>query len=169
MATVTVKTNVADLGRTLADLPNALDLNAGRLGDRLANALAPRIKERFDAQQGPKSRFAKNRGRYGKRKRARGIPIGVGLHNGGEMGRLSNFLGRRTVGKDEASVEFGVTNFARRKGMWFENGSQEGEDGTERSGASNQPPRPFFDMSEADIEKLADVCAERIVEHLQGL
>jgi hypothetical protein len=167
--TVRIRSNVAELNRTLSRLPDALDLDAGQLGDRLANALAPRIKDRFDAQRGAEGRFAKNRGKYGKRKRKRGIPVGVGLHDGGEMARLANFLGRRTVKKEEAEIAFGITNFARRKGMWFENGNQEGEDGTEASAADGQPPRPFFEMTDADVDVLADVCAARIIEHLRGL
>ena len=85
------------------------------------------------------------------------------------MAKLANFLGRRTVAKDEATLEFGITDFARRKGMWFENGNQEGEDGTEASAAPGQPPRPFFEMTDADVDRLAEVCLERIIEHIQRM
>jgi hypothetical protein len=169
----TIQTNLADFLRAMADLPNAANLNRGELADRLFNELAPRIAARFAAQRGARSRFQKNRGRYGTAKRERGIPVGIGMgrrgKRGGDMARLANFLGRRTVKEDEATLAFGITNLDRRKGMWFENGSSGGDGDTEKSGAVNQPERPYWEMNESDISRFLDVIADRFVEHFQGL
>lgn len=154
MATATF--HAESLTAFLRRLESAFDLDRNNLGEDALDRIAESAYDRFHAQRRPDgSPFARNRGRYGAEKRARGIPVGIGLVRGGDMGRERNFRGVREIGPREAEVGFGVEEFDARKGCWFTNGSVPGADGTERSGASGQPARPFFEATAADEAAIA--------------
>jgi hypothetical protein len=96
-----------------------------------------------------------NRGRYGERKRAAGLPIGVLT---GTMLSEPELAGRRTITPDVASWAYGVTTFSFEKATWFSRGTSRG-----------QPPRPFFALGEDDLDTLLDLSARRLERILRDL
>ena len=78
-------------------------------------------------------------------------PIGV-LGDHDNMLSPENIDGEREVLEQTASMEYGAAGdeYSRRKAQWFTNGSKTGPQGGERSGAKNQPPRPFYKLAQDD-------------------
>lgn len=155
----------------LEEMEQALDFTRDGLGDQACDAAADAIQSRFQAETGADDPFADNRGKYGERKRERGIPIGIGLHGarvGGEMSRRIHFAGMREIEPDEVIIGFGADDKNRRKGMWFEAGSSPSGD-IEPSGAKGQPPRPFFHLADKDEDAIVDLVSESIDRFLSTL
>ena len=155
----------------LDDLEQALDFTREGLGDQAADAAAEAIHTRFVAETGADDRFVDNRGKYGERKRERGMPVGIGLHGtrvGGEMSKYIHFAGVREIEPDEVILGFGADDANRRKGMWFEAGAFPSGD-IEPSGAAGQPPRPFFHLADKDEEAILGLVAESIDRFLAAL
>lgn len=153
------------------ELEYALDFTRDGLGDQMGDTAADAIHTRFVAESGADERFADNRGKYGERKRGRGIPIGIGLHGehvGGEMSQYVHFQGVREIEPDQVLLGFGADDANRRKGMWFEAGASPSED-IEPSGAAGQPPRPFFHLDSRDEDAIMDLVDEAIGRFLAAL
>ena len=152
-------------------LDRVLDFTREGLGDHAADVAADAIHSRFLAESGADAKFADNRGKYGQRKRERGIPVGIGLHGervGGEMSARVHFAGVREIEADEVILAFGADDANRRKGMWFEAGSTPSED-IEPSGAKGQPPRPFFSLADPDEDAIVDLVGDAIDRFLAAL
>ena len=166
-----VRSNLNEIAAYLRSLPGLLGLNRDGLGDELADIAGDRIHARFVQQAGSTGPFEANRGTYGERKRERGIPVGIGLHGdriGGGTSRRENFTGRVETDSDRVSVFFGASDATRRRGMWFTSGTDGwGDQDIEKSGASNQPPRPFFELSEEDADAIADRLYDRLAQRLE--
>ncbi len=160
--------NIDEVLALLARLGDPIDFNRDGLADEVFDRSARAIRDRFQAETGSEGQFDANRGAYGEAKREKSIPIGVGLVNGGEMGREAQFLGRREIQPDEAVLTFGADETNQKKGQWFHGGA-EGYDGCEPSGAEGQPPRPFFALTEPDIDDAMDVVSRAVGRWLEGL
>lgn len=167
----TVTTNVDDLNKFINGLADTLNLGQQDFANDLLDEISARIHNRFVAQRGADAGFTANRGDYGKRKRRLGIPVGIGIRGGsssGEMAEFENFLGQRILTRDQAFLNFGANDDDRRKGMWFENGARKSADGTESSGAKGQPPRPFFELNDADIDLIVERLEEQFIRKAGG-
>jgi hypothetical protein len=161
--------NIPEFAALLDDLANSLDLTRDGLGADMLGAIAEGITDRTlsDQKTADGQQFEPNRGTYGKRKREKGLPVGVGLEKGGEMVSLVQVKGTPTIEPDSASMVYGISDAAKEKALWFETGS-EGPDG-QRSGASNQPAREFYAMDDAIIDAVVQRAEEAIVRFLEGL
>jgi hypothetical protein len=168
-----VTSNLPEVLARLSRFEDAFALDQNGSGEDMLELFAQSIAYRFGSEEGDEGRWDENRGKYGERKRAFGIPVGVGMKKGGRpsgaMRAYDNIRGVQTIEADEATMRFGVDDFSRRKGMWFQNGSEEGEDGTERSGARNQPRRDFYGITEDDADQALRLYGERVAEFLAGL
>ena len=133
--------NIDEVKATLASLTDCLDLSNGLGKDMLAR-IATNISDRARAEEGPDGEWAANQGAYGRRKQAKGLPVGVGLkHDGGpRMLSLQEIKGEPSITPTEATMTFGTDDASKRKAQWFTAGSRATKD-AERSGAKNQPPR----------------------------
>lgn len=165
-----VDSNLGEIMSAIDAIVNGFNFTSttGRSGKRLADkaldTIAERIAERTTARQmdSNQSPLAPNRGEYGEKKRTKGIPIGTGYYpagNGGQNGirggqMLSDLelSGERVIEEKSATMTYGLDGFAKRKAQWFTNGST-GNAG-ERSGAKNQPPRPFYDLDDGSKRML---------------
>lgn len=165
--------NIQDLEAFFARFDEAIDFTRpgteGSLGKDLLKSQGLRILDRAQAEQGSEGEWAENRGEYKKRKDKKGLPVGRGLGEDDENRMLSqlNVMGEQEVTATEATMRFGQGDKARNKGDWFTNGS-EGEDG-KRSGAKNQPPRPFYQITSEDEDAIIEQSAEAVGEWLQSL
>ena len=141
-----------------------LDGESKSLGEDLLDLAALGILDRSvgQEQQADGSSFAPNRGKYGDKKRSLGIQVGIGFGdpNSDKMMSLLNVAGKRELQPEEATATFGATDFAADKGKWFTNGSS-GADG-DRSGAKNQPPRPFYELDEYVAQDALDYMTRRV-------
>lgn len=151
------------------------------LGHTLIGVIHERISDRNRAEQDPDGGpWEANRGKYGGRKRADGVPVGVGHYSlgrergqrtaqyepGGEMTSLVQIQGEIEVEPDSVTSSFGTDDEVRRKGSWFTRGSSGPGEG-EVSGAKNQPPRPFYGFNEDDADAVLDE-AGRALDELLG-
>jgi hypothetical protein len=122
----------------------ALDLLAGRIQARCTRMVDPRFRA-----WGPNLEWAKHD------KQKIGKPIGVyGDPTADSMLAMVNITGERVIEAHEASMTYGTTPEAKKRIQWFTNGSTDPGDGTERSGAENQVPRPFYDLDITDRAEL---------------
>ncbi|CAB4131005.1 hypothetical protein UFOVP124_49 [uncultured Caudovirales phage] len=96
--------------------------------------------------------WAPNAPSYLKKRQKQGKPVGELEH---KMLTRQQFDGTRTFEPGQATMEYGITEFERKKAQWFTRGSEENLPGDiEASGATNQPPRPFFELDD-DIRSKA--------------
>lgn len=158
-----VTDNLPELAAALDELAASLDFTRpgrdGSLGRTLIGiiheGIADRNREAVDPDGAP---WAGNRGGYGKRKASAGLPVGVGIYPGGkpggEMLSLVEIQGETKVEPDSVESGYGTSDGARDKGDWFTHGSA-GPDGL-RSGAENQPGRPFYGIGEEDAEAVME-------------
>lgn len=120
--------------------------------------LSERIQERCRAEQDPSgSAWPENKEWAKTNKLKQGKPVGV-LGDVSDESMLAevNIDGFREITADQASMTYGGNAKAERKAEWFSNGSTVQAEGTERSGAKNQEPRPFYELGEGDEEALDD-------------
>jgi hypothetical protein len=143
----------------------------GILGEDLLDTAAMAILQRSIQQQSAPGggAWAANATKYAEYKQRKGVDrVGIGVSKATEadpsrrMLSLPQVQGRRAITAEEAVAEYGLDDDANRKGQWFTAGSA-GADGCEPSGATNQPPRPFYDLDESDREEI-----ERRAEDLVG-
>lgn len=143
------------------------------LGRDLIRNQATRINDRAAAEQGSQGRFAENRGLYGEKKRALGIIIGRGLRtedgSTDVMMSLVNAQGQQSVQATEVTMEFGVGDDAKNKGHWFTNGSNPSVPKPYRSGAKNQKPRPFYEITSADADAMFAEVVDNVTDWLKSL
>ena len=159
--------NIEEIEKLFVGLADCLDFTAkgisGSIGEDALDAVALGISERSRAEQAPDGEsWAANRGKYKERKDRDDLPVGRGLKTPSGspdvMLSLINLKGKRSISATEAVMAFGQSTAAEDKGKWFTNGST-GPEG-ERSGAKNQLPRPFYAMTDADVEKVMNVAGE---------
>ena len=161
--------NIEEIEKLFVGLVDCLDFTGkgidGSIGEDALDAVALGISERSRAEQDPGGEnWAANRGEYKARKDRKGLPVGRGLKtpdgSSDVMLSIVNLKGRRSISATEAVMEFGAagSTAAQKKGQWYTHGST-GSDG-ERSGAKNQPPRGFYAMTDADVDKVADIAGE---------
>jgi hypothetical protein len=149
------------------------------LGRDMAKAIGVGIAARTTGGQvSPDgSPLAPNQGKYGERKQAAGLPVGVGLKSkrstGTPMLSLVELQGVIEITDEGRTcvVRYGTSEEVRRKGMWFTGGSS-GAEGCEPSGAKNQPPRKFYGLDDeirATLKGLARDHVRRVIAKLRGL
>jgi hypothetical protein len=159
--------NYAAFAASLDRLADVLDFERDGLGQRILDEQAQRIADRMASGQGTKGKLKANRGEYGERKRAKGLGVGVGLKSSDDpLLSIENIRGDQVVTHDSASMKPGKSDLAYRKAQWLANGS----DGTEgeRSGAENQPERPWYGMTKDDAKDIRDECGKAVATHLRG-
>jgi len=167
--------NIESIEHLLSMLDDSIDFTrAGveqSLGRDLIRNQATRINDRAAAEQGSRYPFAPNRGKYGKKKRELGIIVGRGIvtEDGSPdvMMSLLNAQGEQSVQATEVTMEFGATEEARNKGHWFTNGSR-GEV-PYRSGAKNQKPRPFYEITPSDADAMFAEVVDNVTDWLKSL
>jgi hypothetical protein len=169
---MSIATNLADVARTVYGLSRVLGFKRTRIrgrpmGDVAADLVAEGIRHRTLEQQrkpegGP---LPANRGEYGEKKQARGIPIGVGFYppdqEGGEMLDKENLRGIVGISEDRVRMIYGTNEAVREKAEWFTDGNP----------ANNQPPRPFYDLNpqiEADLGAMAEHAVDQGIRDLGG-
>jgi hypothetical protein len=98
---------------------------------------------------------------------ARGMGNSADKPSGGDMLSDVNLTGDVTIEPELIQITYGApgADWSRRKAQFFTNGSVPSSDGTEHSGAKNQPPRPFWGLDEEINAK----CEERIDVFLDDL
>lgn len=167
--------NIESIEHLLDKLDESIDFTrAGEeqsLGRDLIRNQATRINDRAAMEQGSRGKFKANQGKYGTMKQKLGIIVGRGLRtedgSADVMMSLLNAQGDQTIGATEVTMEFGVTEDAKNKGHWFTNGSR--GDKPFRSGAENQPPRPFYEIKEADADAMFEEVVDNVTKWLQSL
>jgi len=166
-----VTSNLTSVAAALRELGQVFHLGrsgaGGRpLGDEMADVIAAGVQARtLEQQQSPSGgTLAANRGGYGRRKRARGVPVGVGLVGndvGGEMLEFEQVRGQVAIGPNDLVMTAGLDADAKEKVEWFSEGNP----------ANNQPPRPFYELDaaiEGQIDDLLDQTADRRIRALGG-
>lgn len=168
--------NADEVAANLERLADCLDMTRGVGRDLLAYQ-ATRIADRARDEAGPDGDWPANRGNYGERKRAKGLPVGVGLKQDGSARMLSlqEIAGEQEITPSSASMSFGTSTGTGDKGDWFTNGSATGRDESGRftsssaaSGATNQPPRPFYVITDEDEEGLIEIAGDAVADFLIG-
>lgn len=182
-----ITSNADEIERALEDLVGAISFTSsgaeGSLGNGLLDVIVDGIDERCANEVDPDGRaWDPNRGIYGRAKRERSVPIGIGYYGplsdegdastlgaedvGGEMLSLVQLQGEREIEPERATMKHGEAgnDFAKKKGQWFTAGSVGTED-AEPSGAENQPPRPFYEFNETD-EAVIDEYLDRFVDEV---
>jgi hypothetical protein len=172
----TVSSNLEEIAAKMTAVVDSFNFTAvgrgnKRLGDEaldvVANGIAARTLQRQQEPGG--AHMEDNQGDYGKRKQKKGIPVGVGFYPvteqgqtkeiGGQMLSDIELSGERVIEEQTATMTYGKDGYAKRKAQWFTNGST-GTDG-EKSGAKNQPPRPFYELDDGITTDLdANMTAE---------
>ena len=161
--------NLEAFADSLAKVADCLDLRRGAGKEALAY-VANKIHERSQAEQGSDGDWAANAPKYAKRKAKFGLPVGVGLPRKGNKTHMLNntdIMGTQTIEADSATMTFGTSEEISKRGQWFTAGSV-GTDNAEPSGASNQPPRPFYEMTEADADAVTDMLIESAGNWIEG-
>ena len=116
----------------------------------------------------PGTPLAPNRGKYGERKRAKGLIVGVGLRSKKaaqfpQMLLETELAGEVAVTPDTAIMKYGRTPASRRKAGWFTAGAT-ASGGMEPSGAEGQPARPFYGLSAGTRAAISDECRDFVRE-----
>lgn len=156
-----VSHNLPQIEALLDSLTEALDLTKDGLGEDLLGVVAERIADRNAAQQDPSGGdWAENKGKYGERKRSRGLPVGVDLRaeHRGRMVSLVELQGEKTIAPDSATMTFGTSEESREIAGYF----TKGRPGT-------QDPRPFYEMTEEDQAAVMDGASEHLARSIRGL
>lgn len=136
---------------SLDRMADPLNFARNGLGKRLLDSQAKRIAERAADQRGTKGKWAKNKGEYGRRKAAKGLPVGVGLRpSDSPMLLMSNLQGDQDVTPDEATMTYGKTEGAREVAGFFE------------------AARPFYGLQKSDEKAIRDQCAADVSRNLKG-
>lgn len=182
--------NLPEIKRLIDDLVDSIDFTRkgaeAALGEALLDIVVDGVSNRSAEAVDPDGTpWPENRGAYGAAKSTRGIPVGVGYYGlmtaardprttaptdelGGEMLSLQQLQGRRTIQPETAVMVYGTDDEVSRKGQWFTNGSDESDVG-ERSGADNQPPRPFYAIAQDDLDLVSETLDEFVGDILGGL
>jgi hypothetical protein len=167
--------NADQIGGLLMTLADIFDLTrpgaTGSLAEDLLDAFALGVIDRtLGGMAADGSALAPNRGEYGARKDAAGLPVGIGLGGGGDrMLSLLQVRGERTITPDLAEVRYGVSTPARDKASYFTYGSSGSGVRGEYSGATGQPERPFWGF-DAEIEAaIEDLCEKHLADTLDSL
>lgn len=148
----------------LRGLAGSLNLRRRRLGDQIADVIAAGVRERTLAEQKEPdgNPLQANRGQYGKRKRRRGMKIGVGLYGdeeGGEMLEFEQVRGQVAMSDDSLVMTAGLDAEVQQKVDWFITGNP----------ANNQPPRPYYELDDAILADVDDLCDEAILDTIHDL
>jgi hypothetical protein len=176
--------NADRVSARLRKLADSLRFSGGTVGDTglgrdMSKAIGVGIADRSLQGVAPDGNaWPENQGDYGERKRARGLPVGVGL-----KGKRKRSTSRPMLSLVELQgvieitdegrtliVKYGTGEDVRRKGQWFSGGST-GADGCEASGAKGQPPRKFYGLDDeirATLRGLAREHLRRVVQRLRG-
>ena len=166
-----VSDNSDDLARRLNELSASIDFTRpgrnGSLGKTLIGIVHEAIVDRnLDEADDTSSPWPANQGKYGERKREEGLPVGVGLRSGGQMISMVEIQGEIRVEPEIVESTYGTNQDARDKANWFTYGS-DGPDGL-HSGATNQPPRPFYGMNSQDADNVVEAAGEYLDGVLKG-
>ena len=148
----------------------SLDCSDATTAKALAAPIREGIAARAGAQAGPDGVWAENRGKYGQIKSQNGIPVGTGLGDGSpRMLDTDQLTGEiKAAGPNGFTLVPGIDDAVKQRFQWFENGSNQGEDGTSPSGATNQPPRPLWGATDEDEAKVAEACLFVIFRKIGG-
>lgn len=167
-----VESNLPSFSEAIDRIVDCIDFTRpgieGSIGEDALDLQAYRILDRAQLEQGSEGQWDENKGTYKQSKDKRSLLVGVGLaaSSNDRMLAALNVKGEQSIASDEATMSFGATPSAKSKGDWFTNGS-EGELG-KRSGAKNQPPRPFYEFTQEDIEAATDGLAEEAFKFFLG-
>lgn len=139
-----------------AKLAEASDLTQGGVGEEVADAMAIGvIQQTVSRQSSPDgSRLAENRGEYGERKRAAGLPILVGLDNGGEMTSFSQVRGRPEITANVVAIEPGSDERNRMLAHVHHFGRKD----------NSIEARPWFGWNDDIVRIVEDILLRRLSE-----
>lgn len=177
MAETGADSNAAFLDLLIQELASTFDLTRQgtteeSLGKDLlamtANGIVSRtLGDQMDPENSP---LAPNQGKYAEKKAVRSLPIGIGLdpQSNDRMLSFPQVLGEQNITPDAATMQYGITDAARKKAEWFTAGSNDGL-GIERSGAENQAERPFYALDELLEGELIVLCDEHVERTLADL
>lgn len=164
-----VRSNLDQVLRGLNGLSGCLNfrrpLRGGRrLGDEIADVIAAGIVARtLDDQKGSDGGPLKaNRGRYGRRKRSRGLAVGVGLRGdqvGGEMLGAEAVRGQVAIGQDYLVLTAGRDAEEQAKIDYFSSGNP----------ANDQPARDFIGLDNRIVGGIDDACDEAVDDAIKAL
>jgi len=132
--------------------------------DCLAHAVQGILDDTLAGQKSPDGTpLAANRGVYGERKAKAGLPVGIGLRGkkkaGDRMLSEVEVRGEQDITPDTASMKYGRSDAARKKGQWFTAGGT-ATAGCEPSGTKGQPPRPFYGLSTGTVANIMAECRD---------
>ena len=150
-------------------LQNPVDFTRASLGKRLLDFAAGQIKQRADGESGPEKWHA-NRGKYGQKKQAKGIPVGRGLREpkGRErMLDMAEIVGEREITPESAIMSAGTDDAMNKLAQWFTAGGKS-EPNCEPSGTKDQPPRHWYELTEEDVETVEDAIMAGVGDFLAG-
>ncbi len=137
--------------RDMARIRELFDLTRDDLGRDLCKAATDGVQATIVAQQAPDGTpWASLSPAYAEWKSFQfpGSPIAV-LH--GTMADAHEVAGEVAVRPDLARVTYGVSERARQEAAWFSEGDPGG----------NQPPRPFFGLTDASIAACREILDAR--------
>lgn len=153
--------DLASVDKLLGGLEGLLDLESDKFGEDLVDVVAASIRARTldDQREVDGGELAENRGSYGRAKRAKGIPVGVGPREGdSRMLDLAEIRGDVKVTPGGATMSPGTTKLGRDKARWFEEGRGE-----------IQPERPFYGIDDAAEEEILDRVGKQAEDRLRKL
>lgn len=157
----TVRHNLGQVQGLLNNLSAGFDFTRDGLGKDLLGVVAERIADRNAAEQDPAGAdWAANKGKYGEKKRAQGLPVGVDLRpeNRGRMVSLVEVMGEQDVRPTEATMTYGTSEESRKVAEHFTDG---------RPGV--QEPRPFYAMTPDDEAAVIERAEEHLARFVEGL
>jgi len=165
------------IGRLLRELYDTFDLTRpgrnGSFAEDLLDEFSTSVYARTvgEGQTPTGSALEANRGEYGKRKEARGLPVGIGLEASStdRMLSLVQLRGERSIEPELATAVYGVSEPARNKASWFSFGATGSGVQGEFSGAKGQPARPFWGFDDEMTARLVALCEARIEEMIRDL
>lgn len=164
--------NLAEVTEAIERIADCLDFTRSgaetTIGKDLLVRAAREISERASVEKGPDGAWKENRGKYGKAKRAKSLPVGKGLKDAPNERMLSlpHIKGEHDIQPLSATMTFGTDERSKNLGKYFTNGST-GAAG-DRSGAKNQPPRPFYEMTPEDEDAIFDLATIEIMKYIEG-
>jgi hypothetical protein len=151
---------IEDIERELMAIEDGFNLTSHGADETIGKGalalVSGRIQARDASQAGPGGTgWAANKAWARTNKLKRGKPIGV-LSSPGSNSMLAALQidGTQVITTHTATMVYGVNAAARSKAEWFTNGSMAGVAGSQRSGAKNQPPRPFYELDSTDVAAL---------------